>query len=94
MSALNESLLHYFLIGYCGRPKPGPPTQSKPCELGLKARTTCFVPTSAGSRQSLQKKRGFFLRGWLLEPQNVGFERLFEILAQKLPISSAWSCTG
>ena len=46
------------------------------------------------SRQSSQKKQGFFLRGLLLEPQNVGFERLFEILAQKLPISSAWICTG
>ena len=29
-----------------GRPKQGPTTQNKPCELGLKARTTCFVPTS------------------------------------------------
>ncbi len=29
-----------------GRPKPGPTTQNKPCELGLKARTTCFVLTS------------------------------------------------
>ena len=29
-----------------GRPKPGPTTQNKSCELGLKARTTCFVPTS------------------------------------------------
>ena len=48
MSVFNENLLHYFFIGHRGRPKLGPPTQSKPCELGLKARTTCFVPTSAG----------------------------------------------
>ena len=28
------------------RPEPGPNTQNKPRELGLKARTACFVPTS------------------------------------------------
>ena len=60
MSAFNESLLHYFLIGHRGRPKLGPPTQSKPCELGLKARAACFVPTSAGIPAILAEETRFF----------------------------------
>ena len=60
MSALNENLLHYFLIGHRGRPKPGTTTQSKPRELGLKARTTCFVPTYAGIPAILAKETRFF----------------------------------
>ena len=60
MSALNESLLHYFLIGHRGRPKLGPPTQSKQRELGLKARTTYFVPTSAGILAILAEKNLVF----------------------------------
>ena len=60
MSALNESLLQYFLIGHRGRPKPGPPTRSKPRELVLKARTTCLVPTSAGIPAILAEETRFF----------------------------------
>ena len=60
MSAFNESLLHYYLIGHRGRLKPGPTTQSKPRELGLKARTTCFVPTSAGIPAILAEETRFF----------------------------------
>ena len=60
MSAFNESLLHYYLIGHRGRPKLGPPTQSKPRELGLKARTTCFVPTPAGIPAILAEETRFF----------------------------------
>ena len=64
MSALNENLLHYFLIGHRGRhrgrPKLGPPTQSKQRELGLKARTTYFVPTSAGILAILAEKNLVF----------------------------------
>ena len=60
MSALNENLLHYFLIGHRGRPKLGPPTQSKQRELGLKDRTTCFVPTSAGIPAILAEETRFF----------------------------------
>ena len=62
---LNDSTLwfceQFFLIGQRGRPKPGPTAQSKPRELGLKARTTCFVPPSTISpttppkSQSLQR---------------------------------------
>ena len=94
---------HFFLIGQRGWPKPGPTAQSKPRELGLKARTTCFVPPSTTSpttppeSQSLQtplfKDRAcYFCLQSLQRPLFKDWSHYFCLQSLQRPLFKEWAC--